>query len=185
MTTPESERIVNTPPRTAHDRCSPVQRSPSPATQLRTKVTARSRPPLRSRRRAPAAVSRTARSRRSLTPPIRQRRVRGVPRMRAPRIRIPACQVRCLLHEKLVAFSYKRRGFCLDRTQGSRDARVAGTTHGESIRFVGLHPCAGGTLRLRYCEMRSAAASSSNWATSTPSHPRNSATARRRRCGLG
>ena len=37
-----------------------------------------------------------ARSRRSLTPPIRQRRVRGVPEMRAPRIRIPARQVRCL-----------------------------------------------------------------------------------------
>ena len=42
------------------------------------------------------AVSRTARSRRSLTPPLRQRRVRGVPEMRVPRIRIPARQVRCL-----------------------------------------------------------------------------------------
>ena len=42
------------------------------------------------------AVSRTARSRRSLTPPLRQQRVRGVPEMRAPRIRIPAGQMRCL-----------------------------------------------------------------------------------------
>ena len=44
MTTPESERIVITMPMSADDQWSPVQRSPSPATQLRTNGTARSRP---------------------------------------------------------------------------------------------------------------------------------------------
>ena len=43
MATPEADRILSTTPMTAHDRWSPVQRSPSPVIQLRTSVTARSR----------------------------------------------------------------------------------------------------------------------------------------------
>ena len=45
MTTPELERIVNTAPMTADDRWPPAQPLPSPATRLRTNVTARSRLP--------------------------------------------------------------------------------------------------------------------------------------------
>ena len=42
MTIPDPERIVNVTPRTVDDRWPPARHSPSPVTQPRTNVTARS-----------------------------------------------------------------------------------------------------------------------------------------------
>ena len=96
LSAPEADRILDSRPwpRTngglVHGSGSARRRTPVRTSPPRADST------LRPRRGALPAVSPTARRRRSLTPPLRHRRVRGVPRMRAPRIRIPARQMRCL-----------------------------------------------------------------------------------------